>query len=130
MGPFEGLGQDIVEGIRRIRSQDGPNLILWGSSTLTSTLIEHGFADEALLAVYPDLLGTGKTFFAEGYPARSFELVSTTATPSGIVLSSDKLAGPLKTGDGSTSRLTVDRERDHEHEAEEHDLPLVRQRRA
>jgi dihydrofolate reductase len=32
-GPFEGLGPDIVEGIRRIKSQDGPDLILWGSST-------------------------------------------------------------------------------------------------
>src|SRR5207245_2695159 len=45
-GPFEGVGPDIVEGIRRIKSQDGPDLILWGSSTLTSTLLEHGLADE------------------------------------------------------------------------------------
>jgi hypothetical protein len=35
-GPFENLGPDIVEGIRRIKSQAGPDLILWGSSTLTS----------------------------------------------------------------------------------------------
>ena len=42
-GPFEGLGPDFVEGIRRIKSQDGPDLILSGSSTLTSTLLEHGF---------------------------------------------------------------------------------------
>jgi dihydrofolate reductase len=26
-GPFEGLGADIVEGVRRIKSEDGPNLI-------------------------------------------------------------------------------------------------------
>jgi len=63
-GPFEGLGPDIVEGIRRIKSQDGRNLILSGSSTLTSTLLEHGLADEVLLAVYPLLLGTGKRLFA------------------------------------------------------------------
>ena len=52
-GPFEGLGPDIVEGIRGIKSQDGPDLILWGSSTLTSTLLEHGLADEVLQIVYP-----------------------------------------------------------------------------
>ena len=86
-GPFEGLGPDIVEGIRRIKSQDGPDLILSGSSTLTSTLLEHGLADEVLLVVYPVLLGTGKRFFAEGTPPRSFELVSTRAMPSGIILS-------------------------------------------
>src|SRR5467141_269329 len=97
-GPFEGLGPDIVEGIRRIKSQDGPDLILWGSSTLTSTLLEHGLADEVLLAVYPVLLGTGKRFFAERTPPRSFELVSTNAFPSGLILTTYKIAGPLKTG--------------------------------
>ena len=97
-GPFEGLGPDILEGIRCIKSQDGPDLILWGSSTLTSTLLEHGLADEVLLVVYPVLLGTGKRFFAEGTPARSFELVSTKAMPSGIIFSTYKVAGSLKTG--------------------------------
>jgi dihydrofolate reductase len=69
-GPFEGLGQDIVEGIRRIKAQDGPDLILSGSSTLTSPLLEHGLADEVLLVVYPVLLGTGKRVFAERTPPR------------------------------------------------------------
>ena len=67
-------------------------------STLTSTLLEHGLADEVLLAVHPVLLGTGKRFFAEGTPPRSFELVSTKAFPSGIIFSTYKVAGPLKTG--------------------------------
>ena len=97
-GPFQSLGPDIVEGIRRIKSQDGPNLILWGSSTLTSMLLEHGLADEVLLAVYPVLLGTGKRFFAEDTPPRSFELVSTQRTPTGIILNMYKAAGPLTTG--------------------------------
>jgi dihydrofolate reductase len=97
-GPFEGLGPDIVEGIRRIKSQDGPDLILSGSITLTSTLLEHGLADEVLLVVYPVMLGTGKRLFAEGTPPRSFELLSTKAMPSGIILGNYKVAGPLKTG--------------------------------
>jgi len=94
----DATGPRPIEGIRRITSQEGPDLILSGSSTLTSTLLEHGLADEVLLVVYPALLGTGKRFFAEGTPARSFELVSTKALPSGIVLSTYKVAGPLKTG--------------------------------
>ena len=97
-GPFEGIGSDMVEDIRRIKSQDGPDLTLWGSSTLTSTLLEQGLADEVLLAVYPVLLGIGKRFFAEGPPARSFDLVSTKAMPSGVILSTYRVAGPLKTG--------------------------------
>jgi dihydrofolate reductase len=97
-GPFQGLGPDLVEDIRRIKSQDGPDLILSGSSTLTSPLLEHGLADEVLLIVYPVLLGTGKRFFAEGTPARGFELVHTQTTPSGIIFSRYQVAGPLKTG--------------------------------
>jgi dihydrofolate reductase len=97
-GPAENLGPDIVEGIRRIKAQDGPDLILSGSSTLTSPLLEHGLADEVLLVVYPVLLGTGKRVFAEGTPPRSFELVSTKALASGVILSTYKLNGPLRTG--------------------------------
>ena len=93
-GPFEGLGPDIVEGVRRIKSQDGPGLILSGSSTLTSTVLEQGLADEVVLIVSPVLLGTGKRLFAEGTPARSFELLSTQATPSGVILSTYKVSGP------------------------------------
>ena len=95
-GPFEGLGPGIVEDVRRIKSQDGPNVILWGSSTLTSILLEHGLADEVRLIVYPVLLGTGKRFFAEGSPPRAFELASTKALPSGIVVNEYKAAGSLR----------------------------------
>jgi dihydrofolate reductase len=97
-GPFEGLGPDIVEDVRRVKSHRGPDLILSGSSTLTSTLLEQGLADEVLLLVYPVLLGIGKRFFAEGTPPRAFELASTTALPSGIVINAYKAAGGLRTG--------------------------------
>ena len=81
--------------VHRIKSQDGPDLILSGSS-LTSTLLEHGLADEVLLAVHPVLLGTGKRIFSEGNPPRSFELVSTKAFPSGSILNAYWVAGPPK----------------------------------
>jgi dihydrofolate reductase len=97
-GPSEGLGPDVVEGVRRVKAEDGPDLVLCGSSTLTSTLLEHDLADEVLLIVHPALLGTGKRLFAEGTPAQSLELAGTQAMPSGVILSSYKVAGPLKTG--------------------------------
>jgi len=95
-GPFERVGPDLVQDTRRIKSQDGPDLILCGSSTLASTLLEHGLADEVVLFVYPLLLGKGKRLFAEGTPPRTFELASTKAFPSGIVMNAFKPAGPLK----------------------------------
>jgi len=105
-GPFEAVGpgivgSNLVENIRRIKSldvkgSDGRDLLLMGSSTLTSTVLEHGLADEVVLLVDPVLLGTGKRLFAEGTPARAFELASTTATATGIVVNSYKPVGPLK----------------------------------
>jgi dihydrofolate reductase len=95
-GPFEGVGADIVEGVRRIKAKEGPVLVLSGSSTLTSILLDHGLADEVLLVVYPVLLGTGKRIFAEGTPARSFELARTQTLPSGITLTVYTAAGPLR----------------------------------
>jgi dihydrofolate reductase len=95
-GPCQGLGPDVVEDLRLLKAQDGPDLILWGSSTLTSPLLEHGLVDDVLLFVYPVLLGTGKRVFAAGTPPRAFELGSTTALPSGIVVQAYQAAGPLK----------------------------------
>jgi hypothetical protein len=97
MGPVEDLGPDIVEGVRRIKAKDGPDLIVWGSSTLTPVLLEHGLADEVLLLVYPVLLGTGKRF-SDGAPPRELALVGTKAASSGVVISTYRPSGPLRTG--------------------------------
>ena len=94
-GPAEAVGPELVEGIRRIKAQEGPGLVLSGSCSLIATVLEHGLADEVLLAVYPVLLGTGKRFFAESTPARSLVLIGSKALPSGIVLSHYRLAAPL-----------------------------------
>jgi dihydrofolate reductase len=97
-GPVEDLGRDVVEGVRRVKAQDGPDLIVWGSSTLTPVLLEHGLFDEILLLVFPVLLGTGKRFFSGGAPPRELALVGTKAASSGIVISTYRPSGPLRTG--------------------------------
>lgn len=104
-GPAEDLGADIVEGLRRIRSKDGVDLIVWGSSTLVPVLLGGGLADEVLLLVYPVLLGTGKRFFSDTANPRELALVSTRAGSSGVLANTYRPAGPLRTGsfaDGSS----------------------------
>jgi dihydrofolate reductase len=97
-GPAVGLGSDILAGIRRMKAKDGPQVIVWGSSTLTPVLLEHELADEILLLVFPVLLGKGKRLFSDGTPPRELALVSTKATPSGVIISTYKPKGPLRTG--------------------------------
>jgi dihydrofolate reductase len=96
-GPAGDLGADIMEGIRGIKSNDGPDLIVWGSTTLTSVLFEQGLVDEVLLIVYPVLLGRGKRFFSDSADPRGLAFVSTKATPTGVIMSNYRHVGPLRT---------------------------------
>jgi dihydrofolate reductase len=61
-------------------------------------LIEHGLADEVLLLVFPVLLGTGKRFFSDGAPPRELALLGTKAVSSGVMISTYRPSGPLRTG--------------------------------
>lgn len=97
-GPAKDLGKDIVKGIRNIKTEDRPDILLWGSSTLTPLLLEHELADEVMLFIYPVLLGKGKKFFADGTAPRALELVGSQSVPSGIVINTFRPAGPAKTG--------------------------------
>ena len=97
-GPVEDLGRDLADGVRRIKAKDGPDVILWGSSTLTPLLIQHGLADEVTLIVYPILLGKGKRIFSGGAAPRELTLVGSTAGSSGVVVNTYGPSGPLRTG--------------------------------
>lgn len=112
-GPFEailapGTGSELVDSIRALKAMRGPDLILTGSSTLTSLLLEHGLADEVILLVNPVLLGKGKRFFAEGTPHRALALERSHALPSGIVVNSYKLIATL--AEEAASRAKLERE--------------------
>jgi dihydrofolate reductase len=93
-GPAVALGGNIVERVAQLKSEAGADLILWGSSTLTSLLLEHGVVDELMLITYPVLIGTGKRL-VDGAPARTLELVTTKALPSGIVFNRYKVGDCL-----------------------------------
>jgi len=96
-GPVGALGTDVLAGVRRIKSTDGPVLIVWGSSTLTSVLLEQGLVDEVVLVVYPVLLGQGKRFFCDSADPRELALVSTKASSTGVLVNTYRHVGPLRT---------------------------------
>ena len=94
-GPVGDLGADIMEGIRGIKSKDGPDLIVWGSSTLTSALLDQEVVEEVVLIVYPVLLGRGKRFFSDSADPHELALVSTKATSTGVLLNTYRHVGSL-----------------------------------
>ena len=90
------LGTDIIEGIRRLKSTDGPGLIVSGSSTLTSVLLGQGLADEVVLITYPVLLGRGKRLFSDQFDAFELAFVSTKVTPTGVLINAYRHVGSLR----------------------------------
>jgi dihydrofolate reductase len=102
-GPVGDLGADIFEGIRRVKSTDGPDLIVCGSSTLTSVLLDRGLVDEVVLMVYPVLLGRGKRLFSDGADPRELAFVSSKATPTGVLINTYRHVGALPTASSVAS---------------------------
>jgi dihydrofolate reductase len=95
-GPAQDLGPNVIEAIRNIKATDGPDLIVCGSSTLTSVLLNQGLVDEVVLLVYPVLLGRGKRFFSARVGPRELAFISSQATATGVLINTYRHVGALR----------------------------------
>ncbi|WP_018626662.1 dihydrofolate reductase family protein [Niabella aurantiaca] len=95
-GPVKHLSGEVVKAIRDLGSTDGSDLIVVGSSTLTSVLLDQGLADEVVLITYPVLLGRGKRLFSDSIDARELAFVDSKTTPTGLLINTYKHLGSLK----------------------------------
>jgi dihydrofolate reductase len=95
-GPARGLGPDVAGGVRSLKATDGPDLIVWGSTMITPVLLAEGLVDEVVLIVYPVLLGRGKRLLTDGSDPHELALVSTKASPTGVLLNRYRHVGPLR----------------------------------
>jgi dihydrofolate reductase len=89
---------DAPEEIKKLKTQDGPNLQVYGSGNLVQTLLKHDLVDELWLKTFPVTLGTGKRLFAEGTIPAAFKLLDYKISPSGVIFANYKRAGKIKTG--------------------------------
>ena len=84
--------------LKTLKKEDGPVFHVWGSSNLIQTLLKNDLVDELRLRIYPVTLASGKRLFAEGTIPAAFELLDSTALPSGVILANYKRSGEIKTG--------------------------------
>jgi dihydrofolate reductase len=94
-------GVYVVAGVRRVRATEGPDLLVCGSSTLTSALLDEGLVDEVVLLVYPLLLGQGTRFVSDGAGPRELELVGTKVSPTGVMINTYRYLGTVPKGSGT-----------------------------
>jgi dihydrofolate reductase len=77
---------DVPDAVLRLKREDGGDLLLYGSTTLARTLVEHDLIDELRLMVHPIIVGHGNHLFADGSATKTLRLLDTTPIGSGIVM--------------------------------------------
>jgi dihydrofolate reductase len=92
------ISGDIVQELKGLKSDNGPNLRVWGSSNLVHTLLKHDLVDELWLKIFPVVLGSGKRIFTEGAIPSAFNLVDSRVSPLGVIVANYECAGEVKTG--------------------------------
>jgi len=92
------ISGDVVQEIKKLKKQDGPELQVHGSGNLIQTLLKHDLVDELWLKIFPITLGMGKRLFAEGTTAAAFTLREAKTSPSGVIVASYDRAGEVQTG--------------------------------
>ncbi len=91
------LKGDFVTEIERLKSEDGPDLYVYGSGQLAQALFQHDLIDELWLKIFPITLGTGKRLFDEGTLPARYELKESSVSPKGVIVANYKRAGEVKT---------------------------------
>lgn len=92
------LEGNVVEAIKKLKAEDGPKLLVYGSGNLTQTLMKHDLVDEFWLKIYPITLGKGKRLFAEGTIPAAFKLSTGKVSSSGVIMANYERAGEVRTG--------------------------------
>ncbi|MBW8682883.1 dihydrofolate reductase family protein [Chitinophaga rhizophila] len=89
---------DVVAELEKLRAQDGPNLLVHGSSRLVQSLLAHQLVDELHTWIYPLTIGQGKRLFQEGTQPQQWKVVDTIVSPQGVMVISYVPAGAIQTG--------------------------------
>jgi len=75
----------IVEQLRKLKQEDGKNLVQYGVGELTHTMLNQGLVDKFQLLVFPFTFGQGGRWF-DGMDLKHFKLIECKTFKSGAVL--------------------------------------------
>src|SRR5437016_4726470 len=89
------LLRDITE-VKRLKQEDGPNLLTQGSTELVHALLANDLVDAISTFTVPVVLGGGKKLFADGSAPHSFKLTKSRVTPNGLIIGHYEREGEVK----------------------------------
>ena len=92
------LGTDTIAAVRKLRSEDGPDLLTQGSTEFLKALFDNDLVDEIHVSVFPVILGKGKRLFGDASFPRALTLIGSSTSDTGVVMSKYARAGEVTTG--------------------------------
>ena len=96
------LLRDIAD-VKRLREEDGPNLVTQGSTELVHALLANDLVDAISIFTVPVVLGGGKKLFADGSVPHSYKLTRSRVSSPGLMIAHYERAGEIRTGDTAVS---------------------------
>jgi dihydrofolate reductase len=79
------IGNDAIEAVKKLKQQDGKDMVLWGSISLAQDLIKADLIDEYHLQVCPTVTGGGKSLFPDLSHYKELELIDVKKYDTGVV---------------------------------------------
>jgi len=92
------LGEDPVASLKALKAEDGPDLLVQGSSDFLQTLWKNALVDEFAVLIFPVVLGRGKRLFGAGTTPAGLKLVKSKSFPTGVIVANYVPDGAVKTG--------------------------------
>ena len=88
-----------VADVKRLKQEDGPNLVTQGSTELVHALLANDLVDAMSIFTVPVVLGGGKKLFADGSAPHSFKLTRSRVSPKGLIVGHYEREGEIKIDD-------------------------------
>src|SRR5438105_13006881 len=92
------LLRDIAD-VKRLKQEDGPNLVTQGSTELVHALLADDLVDAISIFTVPVVLGGGKKLFADGSAPHAFKLTRSRVSPNGLIVGHYERDGDVRIGD-------------------------------
>ena len=100
------IKSDVANEIARLKTQDGHEIQVHGSSNLIQTLLKNNLVDECRLWIMPVVLGKGKRLFGDGAFASGWKLKDSKTSSTGVLIARYERAGEVPTGSAALETPT------------------------
>jgi dihydrofolate reductase len=94
------LLRDIAD-VKRLRDEDGPDLVTQGSAELVHALLANDLVDAMTIFTVPVVLGGGKKLFADGSAPHAYKLTRSRVSSTGTMIGHYERDGEIKIGDAA-----------------------------